>query len=147
MLKKIYCFLSGTNRKRTLSVLSILLAALIVSGIVLHSENFGPALDKGHLISKLPYDSDSPNLSSVSTRLSKWINSMAIIKDHPLLGVGLGSFHAAYPYYHKSIIDDFTYSRRFWFGGLHNDPLEYLVELGLTGFVLILFVSIFFYIF
>jgi len=75
--------------------------------------------------------------TSFSTRIPKWTNSLAIIRDFPLQGAGLGGFSAVYPNYHKSIVEDETYGTRFWLGDLHNDPLQYLVELGLVGFVLL----------
>ncbi|MBC8384437.1 MAG: O-antigen ligase family protein [Candidatus Cloacimonetes bacterium] len=83
----------------------------------------------------------------VAIRLSKWQNGLAIVRDHPVLGIGLGSFDAMYPYYHKSLIDDQWYMPRFYLGGTHNDPYQYLIELGLIGLLLLIMIfgTVFYY--
>lgn len=73
---------------------------------------------------------------SWTSRLPVWINTLAIIGDHPLRGVGLGSFEASYPLYHDRLAPDRNYSTRLWFGGAHNEPLQLLAELGLVGLAL-----------
>lgn len=77
-----------------------------------------------------------PMLTSWSARIPLWLNSLAIIRDHPFLGVGLGSFDAAYPLYHKALMNDILYSPGMWIGGAHNEALQLLAELGLVGFTL-----------
>lgn len=81
----------------------------------------------------------SDMLSSWSARIPLWLNSLVIIRDHPLQGVGLGGFESAYPLYHKAAMNDIAYSDRLWIGGTHNDPLQLLTELGLVGLALAAF--------
>lgn len=55
----------------------------------------------------------------------------SIIGDYPLLGTGLGTFASVYPAYERrSTAPHFSHA--------HSDYLEYLSELGVLGFVLLL---------
>lgn len=94
---------------------------------------------------KLTAHETTPYNRSVAIRLTKWQNSFEIFKDHPISGVGLGSFDAVYPYYHKAKIDDQWYMPRFYLGGTHNDPFQYLIETGLVGFILLSMIFFLFY--
>jgi len=78
----------------------------------------------------------------VAIRLSKWQNSFEIIKDSPVYGVGIGSFDAVYPFYHKSKIDDQWFMSRFYLGGTHNDLIQFIIETGFLGFILILMIFV-----
>jgi len=73
---------------------------------------------------------------SWTSRLPVWLNSLAMVRDQPIQGVGLGSFEAAYPLYHNAMVNDIQYTQHLWIGGSHNDPLQMLAELGLIGFTL-----------
>ncbi|MCF7908137.1 MAG: O-antigen ligase family protein [Candidatus Omnitrophica bacterium] len=59
-------------------------------------------------------------------RLKIAANSLAIIKDFPLFGIGLGNFSYIFPYY-----QEFAWSKFFYH--LHNDHLQMVVETGLIG--------------
>ena len=59
-----------------------------------------------------------------------WANMVSMIKDFPLLGCGLGSFAYVYPVYENEYIHAFLVHA-------HNDYLEYMVELGLAGMLLL----------
>ncbi|MCK4312577.1 MAG: O-antigen ligase family protein [Candidatus Cloacimonetes bacterium] len=87
--------------------------------------------------------------SSIRTRLDRWKNGLEMIKDKTFFGFGLGSFDAAYPLYHKAAIDDRSYDARPFSAGLHNEPLQYLIEFGSIGFIflLIFLFIIYFYLF
>ena len=87
--------------------------------------------------------------SSITTRLERWRNGLEMIKDKIFVGFGLGSFDVAYPLYHKAAIDDRSYDARPFSAGLHNEPLQYLIELGSIGFIflLIFLFIIYFYLF
>ena len=77
---------------------------------------------------------------SIRMRIAKWRNSLEIVKMHPYLGIGLGSFNAVYPLYHNKVFEDEGYEGGFFYGGLHNDIYQYLVELGFVGLILFLFI-------
>lgn len=72
-------------------------------------------------------------------RLTSWKNTLPMIADHPLFGVGLGNWAIALPPYDKG--DQIT------FGAApenpHSDPLGILAELGLIGFACYLLFSFF----
>jgi O-antigen ligase len=68
-----------------------------------------------------------------------WRGTLGIIRDHPLLGTGLGSFGAVYPRYDTS---NGTYRLE----QAHNDYLQILSDAGVVGGVLgLLFVAALFW--
>lgn len=79
-------------------------------------------------------------VSSISSRLELWINSVFAWLDAPVFGHGLGSFDYAYAphriehlrWFHHSILTHPNVSA----GAAHNEALQVLVELGLTGLAL-----------
>jgi O-antigen ligase len=60
-----------------------------------------------------------------------WSNTGGIIGDFALFGSGLGTFEALYPAYEETSTPPL-------FEHAHNDYLEYLAELGILGFLLLL---------
>lgn len=64
-------------------------------------------------------------------RLIVWEDTLGMIRDHPLLGVGLGGFRVAFPHY-QSFATDLVWDHA------HNDYVEALAETGVLGGVLIL---------
>ena len=58
-------------------------------------------------------------------------DSLRIIRDHPWLGTGLGSFEVAFPFYQSSACDSL------W-DHAHNDYVEALAETGLIGGLLVI---------
>jgi O-antigen ligase len=68
-----------------------------------------------------------------------WRGALGIIQDHPVLGVGLGSFGAAYPRYD-------TGSGMYRLEQAHNDYLQILTDAGLVGGALgLVFVALLFW--
>ena len=76
----------------------------------------------------------------LGTRLELWVNALFMVKDHPLFGVGAGSFVALYPTYKEHHGALFPFILRTFESyateaeALHNDPLQLLVEQGTIGF-------------
>lgn len=60
-----------------------------------------------------------------------WSNTGGIIGDFALFGSGLGTFEALYPAYEESSTPPL-------FEHAHNDYMEYMAELGVVGFLLLL---------
>ena len=58
-------------------------------------------------------------------------DSLRMLRDHPLSGVGLGNFETAYPRYQSFASD-------LWIDHAHNDYVEAVAETGLPGALLIL---------
>lgn len=73
-------------------------------------------------------------------RLAIWLNSLAMVKDRPLLGTGLGNFQVYYPLYHQRWAKTFTFTPQNQTRKVHNDLLQLLVELGLIGLLLALYI-------
>ena len=67
---------------------------------------------------------------SLQGRLRFWEAALAIIRDHPLLGVGPGAFAYVYPQYQR----DWMY----YSSDPHSWPLQLICELGLVGVVVLL---------
>ncbi len=63
-------------------------------------------------------------------RLDFWKDSLNIIKNHPITGIGFGNFGGIYPSYR-------TYSGSHTILHSHNDYLELLIEGGIIGFLLV----------
>ena len=72
------------------------------------------------------------------SRRELWQTTMQMVKDHPILGVGLGAYQFAYPRYDQS-------SGIFRTEQSHNDYLQILADTGIVGglallaFVVLLF--------
>lgn len=64
---------------------------------------------------------------SLVTRTEYWRGAWQMIQDHPLTGVGLGAFPAAYPAYGRSSVKNERLEHT------HNDYLQLLTDGGLIG--------------
>ncbi len=68
--------------------------------------------------------------TSREIRASVWKDTLPLIAEYPILGCGLGGFESVFPK-HQSVANG--YAVEF----VHNDYLQYLVELGIAGFSLL----------
>ncbi len=75
-------------------------------------------------------------------RIAMWFNSLEMIKEHPLLGVGMGNWMVYYPLYQTSSIIDFEMSEAIQHINAHNDYVEILSDLGIIGFSFLLFLGV-----
>jgi O-antigen ligase len=75
---------------------------------------------------------------SVGIRLAIWRNTLEMIKDNPLLGVGLANHKVYYPLYHRKILPDRQFSKRYQLVHVHNDYLQFVAETGAGGVVFLL---------
>lgn len=68
-------------------------------------------------------------------RLSYNLNGLAMVRDNPLTGVGIGSFHAAFPLYFKAIYPtpDLGYNINARPDRTENDLMEAFVSTGILG--------------
>ena len=80
-----------------------------------------------------------------NTRISFWVNSLLMLKDHPIGGVGVGNWSIEYPAYHDKIIADKEYDDQVKLYQLHNDYLEIFVSTGIIGGILFLSFIFFFF--
>ncbi|MGO8788162.1 MAG: O-antigen ligase family protein [Terriglobia bacterium] len=71
-------------------------------------------------------------------RVALWKDALGILRDHPLIGTGMGSFVTAYPPYETDAQDLIIEHA-------HNDYVEVLTETGLLGGVLVLAALVLFF--
>jgi Flp pilus assembly protein TadD/O-antigen ligase len=79
---------------------------------------------------------------SVQGRLAIWRNTLVMIREHPLIGVGLGAHPAFYPAYHRRAVVDPLFSSRLRLDFAHDDYLQLTAELGLVGAVLLVVLAV-----
>ncbi|RPI26553.1 MAG: hypothetical protein EHM61_11435 [Acidobacteria bacterium] len=90
-----------------------------------------------------PGDPDTPrgpmvqvDDSALSLRLAVWNNTLSLLRDHPLFGVGLDNFQVFYPAYAFSRAIDIRVIMNQEWPQAHNDYLQTLAELGVVGVLL-----------
>ncbi len=71
-------------------------------------------------------------------RVAMWFNSLEMIKDHFITGVGIGNWMVYYPVYQTSAIIDFEMSESVQHINAHNDYVEILSDLGIIGLGLLM---------
>ena len=71
-------------------------------------------------------------------RYYHWCNSLMMIKDHPILGVGLGNWRFNYPLYYKSLAKDPLFNYQMQVRKTHNDYLQLAAECGIPALCLFL---------
>jgi len=69
-----------------------------------------------------------------------WRNTLIMIKDHPLTGVGIGNFRIVYPLYSRSFAWDTVTSNRKQVRKAHNDYLQLAAECGIPALVLFIII-------
>ena len=88
-----------------------------------------PAPDQSEALlgGQVPTVSELISQATWEARVTYWRGALGMIKERPLLGVGLGSFGSAYPRF--KVLGGYTSQEA------HNDPLQALAETGLIGFI------------
>ncbi len=77
-----------------------------------------------------------------NVRLAMWANTLVMIWDYLLVGVGVGNWMVEYPLYHMAVIQDLAMSTASHHINTHNDYLEITAELGLVGLALFLWLVV-----
>lgn len=72
-------------------------------------------------------------------RYYHWSNTSAMIKDHPLLGVGPGNWRVMYPLYYQRVARDPLYNYKAQVRRAHNDYLQLAAEYGIPALLVFLF--------
>lgn len=111
-----WCFLSG-----------IIIFVTVMSILPRHiTPNFraAPVLDRLQSMVKLE-----------TSRFGIWANTLAIFKDHPLLGVGRGNLQFVYPLYNHRVVRDTVFNAKTRVAEAHNDYIQLLAEVGFLGTV------------
>lgn len=71
--------------------------------------------------------------TSNKLRLALYVNSLPVIIDHPLTGLGYGGFRTGFQPYVSAVLPNNSHTEDVVWKELHSDPLQYFVELGLPG--------------
>jgi len=77
---------------------------------------------------------ESENVSNLE-RVNRWMAAAEMTKDHPWLGVGYGTYPAAYPEYRRKVV---LTDQVYYYMGAHSEPLRVLSETGTAGFAVCL---------
>jgi len=81
-------------------------------------------------------------VSSVQGRLAIWRNTLAMVHDFPLLGVGLGNHAVRYPAFARAAVIDPLWGPRSELDYAHNEYLQAWAELGIVGLGLVLWLGL-----
>jgi O-antigen ligase len=103
----------ASGRRRATAVAVILLASLGVAWIGL-----------GDIVSAFEVRGIQ------KSRVDLWVDTLPMVPDFPVFGVGLNAFSTAYPFYQTALANH-------WVGEAHNEYLQVLLDLGLLGAVLV----------
>ena len=106
--------------------------------IVSNFSNNGFDLNKGDKLKKV----SEISLEGGSTRIPAWKNTIEIIKDYPVTGVGIGQWQEYYPLYYDVSDLDVIFGDTTRLTKLHNEYLEMFANVGLLGFSLLVWVFI-----
>ncbi|MEA3332909.1 MAG: O-antigen ligase family protein, partial [Pseudomonadota bacterium] len=74
----------------------------------------------------------------LEARYYHWGNTLMMIKENPVLGVGLGNWRFCYPLYYKSFAQDPLLNYRVQVRKVHNDYLQLAAECGIPALLLFL---------
>ena len=88
-------------------------------------------------------DEKFKRLSAISieggnSRIPLWINTIEMIKDHPLIGVGVDQWSEHYPLYYDKTIKDVAFNEKTRLQRVHNEYIETLASVGLIGYAFLL---------
>ena len=74
-------------------------------------------------------------------RLPAWRNTIEMIKEHPVIGVAVGQWQVKYPLYYDRVMNDIIFNESTRLKRLHNDYLEMYANVGLVGYIFLLWIS------
>lgn len=118
------------KRFKLASLLFVIVSLFLVSNLT----SSGWSFNKGKKIDQL----QSINMQGGNARFPAWINTLEIIKDHPIIGVGIGQWQFAYPKYYDVNEKDVIFNEKVKLKRLHNDYLETFANVGLVGYLFLI---------
>ena len=74
--------------------------------------------------------------NSFTGRIEVWINSLAMAKDYPLTGVGVGNYRIHFEQYQNQVVKSSWVGEIYRVFNAHNDHIQFLAEFGLIGLCL-----------
>lgn len=119
------------------------LFAIFISAIIILVFYFTPQPLNPHRPSLLTVAFSSPRWhAGAPTRLAIWLNTLEIIRQHRLLGVGAGNFTYFYPQVISPLIlasPSLAHYAGLYTNAAHNELLQTWAELGILGFATLIF--------
>ncbi len=120
----------GNKSIKILALSSVVISLALVSNLTNKGWNF----DNSVKIDQIK----SINVKGSSGRLPGWINTLEIIKDNTIFGVGIGQWQFIYPRYYDVSAKDIIFNERVKLKRLHNDYLEMFTNVGLIGYLFLI---------
>jgi tetratricopeptide (TPR) repeat protein len=112
------------------SLILVLLSLLILSNLTPEGLN----LEKSSKLKKI----QTISLADGSARIPAWRNTIEMIIENPILGVGIGQWPSKYPLYYDRVMQDALFNEQARLKRLHNDYLEIFANVGVIGFSMLL---------
>ena len=78
------------------------------------------------------------DVEGVSSRFPAWVNTIEMIKENPIIGVGVGQWPESYPLYYDEKMKDTFFNDRVHLEKVHNDYIEMFANFGLIGYSFLL---------
>lgn len=118
---------------KPLMILLVAICIVVIGGSSLHGKlGMRSVIEQVRTLFRMPIQDDSDTLG---IRIAYNLNGLAMIKDRPFHGVGVGAFHTAYPAYYQAFCPTppcgFSMDARPQ--RMHNDLEQAFVELGILG--------------
>jgi len=125
-----------SNRKiKGVAIVFILVFLIFAANFTSQSSSVGSQSNsKIEKIQSISVDEHNP-------RLPAWRNTIEMIKDHPIIGVGVGQWQAKYPLYYDRVMKDIIFNESTRLKRLHNEYLEMFANVGVVGYVFLLWIS------
>ena len=119
-------------KTKVFAMLSVVLSLILVSNFSTEG-SFTGGSSKIEFVKKI-------DVEGVSSRFPAWINTIEMIKEHPVSGVGVGQWQESYPLYYDRKMKDTFFNEKVHLDRLHNDYLEILADVGLVGMALLIWI-------
>jgi tetratricopeptide (TPR) repeat protein/O-antigen ligase len=111
---------------------------IIAMAMVPQRTTRGQARTRGYMesLASISGYEDSSRIATAEVRMALYRNSIKIIRDNPLVGVGLAAWQIHYPMYQRAARADPIFSSKEQPEYMENDPLQVLVETSTLGLAL-----------
>lgn len=128
-------FIKSDNqiKSKFIATVGIMLSLVFVANIATEG-SFHRGSNKLEFVKKI-------DVEGLSSRFPGWLNTIEMIKNHPITGVGVGQWPESYPLYYDRVMKDNFFNEHVRLERLHNDYLEILANFGLVGYGLLLWLT------
>jgi O-antigen ligase/tetratricopeptide (TPR) repeat protein len=117
-------------KNKFVAIVGIILSLVFVANVGTEG-SFHRGSEKLEFVKKI-------DVEGISSRFPAWVNTIEMIKEHPITGVGVGQWPESYPLYYDRAMKDTFFDERVHLQKVHNDYLEILANFGLIGYALLL---------